>query len=65
MAENRQTTDTENSERDKPLACSAWVCYRRSTVRLLFDCIDPELMMKFMFNVAAMTWMMSDSRIWA
>ena len=23
------------------------------------------MMMKFMFNVAAMTWMMSDSRIWA
>ena len=25
----------------------------------------PMMMMKFMFNVAAMTWMMSDSRIWA
>ena len=23
------------------------------------------VMMKFMFNVAAITWMMSDSRIWA
>jgi len=23
------------------------------------------MMVKFMFNVAAITWMMSDSRIWA
>ena len=32
-----------------------------ANLRALLD----EVMMKFMFNVAAMTWMMSDSRIWA
>jgi len=30
----------------------------------MYKCCN-MMMMKFMFNVAAMTWMMSDSRIWA
>jgi len=31
----------------------------------LFSADVLMMMMKFMFNVAAITWMMSDSRIWA
>jgi len=33
----------ESSERDKPLACSARVCDRRSTVRPTVPPFDPEL----------------------
>jgi len=39
--------------------------YRMLTCKAVRKAVAMMMMMKFMFNVAAMTWMMSDSRIWA